>query len=70
MEIYLLKQDASNQQMQWGGFFELAEAYAQLGRKADAKELLNKLKASYIDQFNALISIYEEYYPDVGRTFQ
>ncbi|MDE6246728.1 MAG: hypothetical protein K2M41_02645 [Muribaculaceae bacterium] len=36
MEIYLLKQHVSNQQMQWGAFFELAEAYALLGRNADA----------------------------------
>lgn len=36
MEIYRLKQDASNQQMQWDSFFELAEAYALLGRNADA----------------------------------
>ena len=36
MEIYLLKQDASNQQLQWDSFFELAEAYALLGRNADA----------------------------------
>ena len=52
---YLLKQDVSNQQMQWGGFFELAEAYVQLGRNADAKEVLNKLKASYTDKFNEFI---------------
>lgn len=67
---YLLKQDASNHQMQWGGFFELAEAYVQLGRTSDAKELLNKLKASYTDKFNQLILIYEEYNPEMGRTFQ
>lgn len=67
---YLLTQNADNSQMQWGGFFELAEAYIQLGKVKEAKALLNKLKTTYSDKFNELIRIYEDYNPEMGSAFQ
>lgn len=67
---YLLTQKADNEQMQWGAFFELAEAYIQLGQTQDAKALLNKLKATYNDKFEELITVYQEYNPEMGASFQ
>ena len=56
--------------IQYAPFFELVEAYLNLDKKSEAKEILSKVKATYSDSFNELIPIYCEDFPEYATTIQ
>lgn len=65
---YLLTQ--KGEYIQYAPFFELVEAYLNLNKKSEAKEILAKVKATYPDSFNELIPIYCEDFPEYTTTIQ
>lgn len=62
----LLTQNADT--AQFGPFFELLDSYLRLNKTKEAKKLLSRLKSTYPNDFDRLISIHDDTEPELQPT--